>query len=275
MSIIALSTCVGSQGDEIGREVASVLQYDFVDREVIARAADRFGGDAAELRHVTEERPTLWERFVDTKRHFVTYVEATIMELAARDRVVLAGLGAAMVLRGIPQALRVRVTAPEHDRALRVEHQQGLTPEASLDTVRAADRERAARVRFLHHVDWEDPRLYDLVLNTARLTVPTAVRVLVEALKDERYQTTPEALARTRDLALVAQARATLLADPATRGLALSIGCHDGVLTASGFVFDEGLRRTAEDLLRRLPGTSAVRTEITVVSSRPSYARMP
>lgn len=272
MSIVALSTCAGSLGDEIGHEVARVLGYDFADREIIARAADRFGTDTSELRHVAEEKPTLWERLVDTKRDVVAHIEATIMEMAARDNVVLAGLGAAMVLRGTPHALRVRVTAPVGDRARRIEQQQGLTSEAALDVVHESDHERAARVKFLHHVEWDDPALYDIVLNTERLTVLAGVRIVTEALRDERYQSTPESRGRIRDLSIVAQARAALASHPATRMVRLSLGCHDGVLAAEGLVDSDTDRKQVEDVLRGVPGVAEVRTTITTLPRR-AYPR--
>lgn len=272
MSIVALSTCIGSLGDEIGREVARILGYDFVDREIIARAADRFGTATSELRHVAEEKPTLWERFVDTKRDIVAHIEATIMEMAARDNIVLAGLGAAMVLRGTPHALRIRVTAPVSDRARRLEHQQGLTSEAALDAVHESDSERAARVKFLHHVEWDDPELYDLVLNTGRLTVLTGARLVVEALTDERYQSTQESRRRIRDLSIVAQAKAALAAHPATRLVRLTLDCHDGILTAEGLVAADTDRRQVEEILHAIPGVSEVRATIVALPGR-AYPR--
>jgi cytidylate kinase len=272
MSIVALSTCLGSLGDEIGREAARSLGYDFADREIIGRAADRFGVDAAELRHVAEEKPTLWERFVDTKEHVVAHIEATIMEMAARDNVVLAGLGAVMVLRSVPHALRVRVTAPERERARRIEHQQGLTAQAALDAAQSSDRERAARLRFIHHVDWADAELYDLVLNTQRLSVPAGARIVVEALTEERYQSTPESRSRLQDSAVVAQARAALLSHPATRGVRLSLVCRDGLLTAHGVVDSTVVRADTETVLRAVPGVADLHSEIIAMPSR-TFAR--
>ena len=66
MSIVAISPTIGSLGDEIGREVARARGYEFADREIIEKASARFGEGVMELAHATEEKPTLWERFVDT-----------------------------------------------------------------------------------------------------------------------------------------------------------------------------------------------------------------
>ncbi len=156
MSIVAMSETLGSLGDEIGRELGRALGYEFADREIIAKAAERFGESVMDLAHVTEEKPGLWERFSDSQRHYLTSVEAILFEMAARDNVILSGRGSTILLSKVPHVLRVRITAPERVRAQRVEHQQGLTREAAADIVRQTDRERAARIKFLYHVDWDD-----------------------------------------------------------------------------------------------------------------------
>ena len=159
MSIVAISETMGSLGNEIGRRLAESLGWGFADREIIAKAAERFGADLAEVRHNAEEKPSLWERFTDSHRRFKAFVEASMFDMAATDNVVLAGLASTLVLRDVRYALRVRTNAPEHDRARRIEQQQGLTAAAALDVVRHTDRERAARVKFLYHVDVDDPLL--------------------------------------------------------------------------------------------------------------------
>ena len=70
MSIVAISETLGSLGNEIGRRLAESLGWGFADREIIAKAAERFGVDLAQVRHNAEEKPSLWERFTDGHRRF-------------------------------------------------------------------------------------------------------------------------------------------------------------------------------------------------------------
>jgi hypothetical protein len=56
-----------------------------VDREIILRGANRFGEDVRDLEHVTEEKPTLWERFTERAWRYRTYIHAIIWETVARD----------------------------------------------------------------------------------------------------------------------------------------------------------------------------------------------
>lgn len=263
MSIVGISQTLGSLGDEIGRALARALSYEFADREIVLKAAEQFGEGVRELEHVTEEKPSLWERFSDTKQRYLTYVEAIIWEMAARDNVVIAGRGAPFILRDVRHALRVRVTAPEPLRARRVE-QQGLLPDAAADLVRQSDRERASRVSFLYHIGWDDPLLYDLVLNTDHLDVNDAVRLLRDTLATGRFQPTPDSLTEVRDLSLVALARAALLANATTRDLPLYLSCRDGHLAVSGAVAREEHRTAAEEIVRKIAGITSVRSEIMV-----------
>lgn len=218
MSIVAISSTLGSLGDEIRRELARRLAYEFADREILARAAERFGQRALELEQATEGKPGFLERFRDDKHRYVTYVEAVVLDMAARDNVVLAGRGAVILLSRIPHVLRVRITAPEAVRAERVENAQGLTREAALDAIREGDRERGARVRFLYRVDWDDPALYELVLNTERLTVGRAAGLVQQALADERFASTADGRRTVIELSLAAQAKAAALPGPSEPG---------------------------------------------------------
>ena len=55
MSIVAISETVGSQGDAIGQALARSRGWQFADREIIARAAERYGEGVMELQHVTQD----------------------------------------------------------------------------------------------------------------------------------------------------------------------------------------------------------------------------
>src|SRR5262245_57653113 len=138
MSIVAISESAGSGGPEIGRGVASALGYEFADREIIAKAAESYGENVTELTHASLEKPSLWERLTHSQQRYVTYIESTICELAARDNIVLVGLASTIVLGRIPHVLRVRTNAPQHLRSEWVRSHLGLTPEAAGDYVRQA-----------------------------------------------------------------------------------------------------------------------------------------
>lgn len=271
MGVVAISETVGSQADEIGRELARRLGYEFKDREIIAKAAERFGESLLELNHVTEEKPGLLERFTHTRDHYLSAVEATVLEMAAQDDVILCGRSATLLLSRFPHVLRVRITAAASVRTMRVMHQHGFTTDAAVEFVRHADHERAARVRFLYNVDVDDALQYDMTLNTERISVERAAQVLATALDDPRYKASPQARRDLADVSLTALAKATLLADPATRPLRVFVSCHDGRCSVTGLVDTEEQRRRVQEVLGAVSGLKDMLNE--VVATRPIRLR--
>src|SRR5262245_1195952 len=263
MSIVAISETAGSNAIEIGRALAATLGYAFADREIIEKAAEGYGEGVTTLTHATEEKPTLWERLTDTQRRYVTYVEATILEMAARDNMVLAGRASTIVLRHLPHVLRVRITESAEASVERLEVTQGLVHEAAVDYVRRSDRERAARMKFIYQVDVDDPLLYDLVLVTDRLSVSRCVALIQEALGEDRFQSTVDRLRATLDLSLVAQAKAALQANPGTRLSFVEVECRDASVTVSGLVRTPTDRSVVEEIVAKIPGVREVVSRIT------------
>ncbi len=268
MSVVAISESAGSGGPEIGRTVAATLGYDFADREIIAQTAEKFGESEPELTHASQEGPTLWERLTRSQRRYVTHVEATICQMAARDNAVLVGLAATIVLAGVPHVLRVRTHAPHSARVDRIEQETGMTREAAVDCVRQTDRERAARVRFLYHVDWDDASLYDLVINTERLGVATAGHMIRELLAEARFASTPSARRAMLDLSAAAQAKASLMDIPGLRWSFVSVSCADGRLTVTGAVRSEAERTSVLDALAAISGVAVVRDGLVLTSGQ-------
>lgn len=269
MSVVAISQTLGSLGDEIGHALAERLGWRFADREIILAAADRYGEKTVELERATESRPSLWERLADTQRHYLTFLEAIIFEMASADNVVFSGRGVPFVLREVRHVLRVRITAPLAARAQRVARQHAMPTDAATQLTRQSDRERAARVKFLYHMDWDDPMLYDLLLNTERVDVEEGVRVIRQAIEAPRLQPTEASRGALRDLSLTVRAKAALLVDGQTRLLPLAVSCRNGEVVLSGVVPHEGLRKVAEEAVARIDGVTRVRNDVSVSGQPP------
>jgi hypothetical protein len=156
----------------------------------------------------------------------------------------------------------VRTNAPEGDRARRIEQQQGLTREAALEVVRQTDRERAARVKFLYHVDVDDPLLYDFVINTERMTADEGAHSLQQIVREGRFQSTEVSRTGLADLNVVAQARARFMAHPTLSGRQLFISASGGAVSLSGSVAMQEERLVAEGLVAGIAGVRSVLNEI-------------
>ncbi len=153
MAIVTISSELGASGPEIGATLAKRLGYRYLDREVIAEAANRYGLAEAKLIRLDETKPSLFDR-VDAEGHlYITGIRAVLLEFAQSDEVVLMGRGGQWLLRRIPHALHVRVTAPFDVRVARLAQQTGgetgrTSPSrALLDVVRRDDAGHARDLR--------------------------------------------------------------------------------------------------------------------------------
>ena len=86
-----------------------------------------------------------------------------------------------MLLRGLPRVLHVRTVAPLRVRVARVAEDEALDRGEASRRSRARDRAVARYLRHFYRVDWEDPLLYHLVLNTGALSEEEASHLVLQA----------------------------------------------------------------------------------------------
>jgi cytidylate kinase len=203
--VICISRVTGSRGDEVGRLVAEGLGFRYVDDEIIARAAEKGGvspGDVADA----QRRKSLLHRVLESlgsdlgaeasalsqsqpelrddslQRLVVDVVE----ELAGQGNVVIAAHGASFVLAGMPDVLRVHITASPEVRAERISASAELDRKAATRSIRESDRSRADYLKRFYTIEDEQPTHYDVVVNTDRLKSTRAAELVARAASLER-----------------------------------------------------------------------------------------
>jgi cytidylate kinase len=84
------------------------------------------------------------------------------------------------VLHAHPQLVSARVIAPLTLRAERTAKEQSITPEAARFQVEASDKHRRQYLERFYQANWDDPELYDLVINTAHVAPPEAAGLICQ-----------------------------------------------------------------------------------------------
>jgi cytidylate kinase len=225
MPVITISREYGSRGAAIGARVAEHLGWRYVDDDLIFLVAHRAGiGDQdvrpydqegfSRLRVLAHDCAAMLESLspplvgqtaglsdgmqmpVELRRfysgRYLHVVQQMIRALAARGRVVIMGRGAQVVLRHISRTLHVRTVASLPVRIERVARDEGVDEREAARRIRRRDRAAARYLRHYYRVDWADPLLYHLTLNTASLAEKAAVRLILQAAPaDDGLLTTP------------------------------------------------------------------------------------
>ncbi len=182
MCTITVSRQMGSLGREVADAVGARLGYRVVCRELINEAASRAGQPEVALAAIDELGLLGISPSSAAVEAYNRAVQAVMDELAAAGNVVIVGRAGQVILRGRPNVLHVRVVAPEHVRAARAARQQGIALDTALAQVKASDRNRRDYLKRFHHAHWDDPDLYDLIINTAQITVEAAADIVCAAV---------------------------------------------------------------------------------------------
>jgi cytidylate kinase len=213
MPVITLSRQFGAGGAPIGRALATRFGVPFLDREIVAAAAERAGIPESEAEGYDERMPGLWQRIatalatsapevavpasaMETSvspaigERLFELTRSIIQEAAAAGDVIILGRGAGFILAGRPEVMRVHLHASLADRVRYLISKVEELPadarpdEASLrDLCRSVDAARAAYLRRRFDVDWMDARHYDLALDTGRLGLARSIELVESAAR--------------------------------------------------------------------------------------------
>ena len=181
-SIVTISRQLGSLGHAVAQAVAERLGYRLVWRELINQAALRAGAPEAGLAMIDDlgllglrPSPLACQAYRDA-------VKQVLEELAAQGRVVILGRAGQVLLRQTPHTFHVRVIAPLQLRASRVAARENISIESALARIEASDRARRNYLKRCYHANWNDPELYDLIINTEHVTVGEAAALISQSL---------------------------------------------------------------------------------------------
>ena len=178
MAVITVSRQLGSLGREVGRLVADQLGYRFTWREMINEAARRASTPEVALATIDELDLLGLVPSTQACKAYCDAIQQVMTELAREGNVVIVGRAGQIVLRDYPGVLSIRIIAPYELRAQRTAARQGITLEAARSQVEASDNHRRAYLQRVYQAQWDDPMLYDLVLNTAKFTVQEAANII-------------------------------------------------------------------------------------------------
>ncbi len=188
MPAITLSRTLGSLGTEIARSLADGLGYRMMWREVINEAACRACTPEVALAVIDDLGLLGLRPSGKAQRAYLQSVRQVIEQLVAEGGVIIVGRAGQIILRGYPNVLHVRITAPLALRIERVAARHTISAAAATARVESSDRTRSTYVQRHYHVDWNGPKLYDLVINTETIPVQLA-RDLIARIWEQRVQT--------------------------------------------------------------------------------------
>lgn len=162
------------------RERLSNLLRTFLERSAAAGADPLTGSTGLEVVLSRTYADMAYDR-EESQISDETYIEtmtAVIKDIAAQGDTVILGRASQMILADNPNVLHVLCVAPKELRCLRYAEREGIGLEEATKRVTEGDRDRCAFYRKFWKVELEDPKLYDITIDTAHLEYEQAAEVI-------------------------------------------------------------------------------------------------
>ncbi len=268
MQFITFSRKMGTGGSEIAKRVADELGYKCHDTDAIEAMA-REMGFLDDIRGVDDKPPTGFLRYFTNKSDIqIDRLNSVIYELASRGSAVFLGRGSHILLRSYECALHIRVTASMAYR-IQILGRRGVPREAAERLIQESDRERGGFIKLFFNADWENPELYDMVLNMDHISEDLAIDTILHLARSEEIQArSTDVMQSLEMISLLQRTRATLIEAEAFDRMFSFADVSvpmPGCVRLTGVVTSEANKDLIEKMMRKVKGVEVVENKITLV----------
>ncbi len=178
--VVTIARMHGSGGHDIGYMVAERLGINFYDKEIISETAEKLGLD--------NDKVAQWDQEFSIRslgRDGVVFAaQSQIIRDAAKESCVIIGRCADYVLRGRPYCLNIFIRSDEDYAVTLIRNKDNLSESQAREVIRLKNNARERHYAHYTHRKWQDPNNYDLVINTAKIGVESAVDIICNAVNN-------------------------------------------------------------------------------------------
>jgi cytidylate kinase len=267
MAIVAVSRGSYTGGIAVAEGLARELGHPCIRREVVLDAARDSGVDEKELRSTLEEPPRFWEKTPGRIPAHLNLVRAALLRRAQAGGLVYHGYAGHLLLGGISHVLRVRIIAGTEVRVAALMKDFDMNHKQAEAHLRKLDVQLAKWTRFLYGVEWQDPTLYDVVLNVDDISVDSAVKTLVQMTGLPDFQPTDESRKAFDDLCLSSFVWEALTKDDSTGTANIRVGADAGTVFITGVAANTRIVSAIEDVAGQVDGVREVDNQVGVGSN--------
>ncbi len=250
-------------GKDVALGVCEALGLTQVRHEVGDVVAGKMHVKKSLIRRLREGKASKIEKWSADEKTVSIFTAEEVYDRAEKGNVLIRGWGATQLLHAVAHVPCIRVCAPMDLRVARLmERLETDDEQLARKEIEIDDGARAARMAEHFGVNWGDPTLYDLTLNTERLSTATCVEMVVSLVNSKQFQETGESRQHLANLALRARVRAALRANEQTVDVDVMVEANAGTIALSGIVFDDRERVRCEQVVASLPGVKTVQNQI-------------
>lgn len=187
-TIITISREYGSGGGEIGRKLSEALSIPCYDKELLTIAAKESGYCKGFFEKYDEKPIKSLSYFsydpsissLPLGHQLFLKQFNIIQDLAGKGSCIFIGRAANYALRQKYNSIDVFIHADFETRRKRAIEDHGIDESKSAKIVKKIDKERTSFYNFYTSMKWADARDFDLCINTSRVSIDDAVKLILE-----------------------------------------------------------------------------------------------
>ena len=201
MAVITISKEYGTQAEKVASITAEKLGYEYVGDQLLAQIAKELNLSESEaeifsktaqsriLRLVDRYTCTIVQKVVDREHGCLddnNYYKATkklVENLYEAGNTIILGWGGQCVLQGRPETLHVRLRKNDDLKVREAMTRHQLDESAAKSLVEKEEQDLRAYIRHYFKKDWNNARLYDLVIDMGNTSPEQAADIIAENVR--------------------------------------------------------------------------------------------
>lgn len=199
MAIITLSRQGGAGGITIAELVTKKLGYSLIDYRIVQEVAKQANVSSKWVKSFENERDSRLHKIIDmmisknymeriigegkgyiNKDTYVDNLKKIIAKHAENDNCLIVGRGGQYILKNNPNAYHVLIVAEKKDRINFMVKRHNISQSDAKIIVERHDNRRSSMFREFGKVDFNNPNLYHIVINTSKVKVEKAAEIICD-----------------------------------------------------------------------------------------------
>lgn len=198
MAVITISRQYGAGGKTLGKQLAKTLGYTFADENIIQTIAEMAKVSAGWVESVEKEAGGRLSRIVTKmvskalvdrvlrdergyidEQIYIDYLVIIISQMAEEDNVIFLDRGSQYILNDLPGAFHILLVSPLENRIQFIMDRYDLSRQRAAQEVKSEERRRSNLYRKIGKEDYDQPNLYHLVINMAKVDINEAANIII------------------------------------------------------------------------------------------------
>ncbi|KJR40194.1 cytidylate kinase [Candidatus Magnetoovum chiemensis] len=246
----------------MAESVSKTLNYELIGENILEQTSASYNVPAQKLKEAIESAPSLFGMSSATRKKYVSYINAAIMDILVKDNFVYYGPIAHFLIHGVSHVLKVFLISTLEDRIKVQMERENVSENEARKNIVKKDKERSIASSAVFDIDHKDSSLFDMTIKIEHIETEEIVNFILNTIKNKKFQPMTYSIKLMENLALAARAKTVLLdidEDINVRG-------DDGVLYVHTRAVEKHKEKVIKEIKERtqnLAGVSAVEVEVT------------